>query len=171
MLALIEAPVQYVRPRPRQYSADLRVVRTIVRCCRTGVLLTVRNDRPPPRGVGTCYCASAKPQPAPSAVASDHSLRHAGAGGARSRAISDRMSLATRSSSGGEFHPSALTKPDVRLSPHPASTFQPTVGYQSATDTRGSGLAARAVRANALRRFFDIATACISVSPIGREPR
>jgi hypothetical protein len=76
-----------------------------------------------------------------------------------------------RSSSGGEFHPSALTKPDVRLSPHPASTFQPTVGYQSATDTRGSGLAARAVRANALRRFFDIATACISVSPIGREPR
>jgi hypothetical protein len=33
MLALIEAPVQYVRPRPRQYSADLRVVRTIVRCC------------------------------------------------------------------------------------------------------------------------------------------
>jgi hypothetical protein len=76
-----------------------------------------------------------------------------------------------RSSSGGEFHPSALTKPDVRLSPHPASTFQPTVGYQSVTDTRGSGLAARAVRANALRRFFDIATACTPVSPIGREPR
>ena len=64
-----------------------------------------------------------------------------------------------------------LTKPDVRRSPHPASTFQPTVGYQSATDTGGSGLAARAVPANVLRRFFDIANACISVSPIGREPR
>jgi hypothetical protein len=60
-----------------------------------------------------------------------------------------------RSSSGGEFHPSALTKPDVGLSPHPASTFQPTVGDQSATDTRGSGRTLRAVRANALRRFFD----------------
>jgi hypothetical protein len=40
-----------------------------------------------------CYCASAETDPAPSAVASDHSLRHAGAGGARRRAISDRISL------------------------------------------------------------------------------
>jgi hypothetical protein len=47
----------------------------------------------PPRGVGACYCASAEPHAAPSAVASDHSLRHAGAGGARSPAISDRISL------------------------------------------------------------------------------
>jgi hypothetical protein len=76
-----------------------------------------------------------------------------------------------RSSSGGEFHPSALTKPDVRLSPHLASIFQPTDGYQSATNTRGSDLTARAVLANVQRRFFDIATACISVSPIGRAPR
>jgi hypothetical protein len=29
------------------------------------------------------------------------------------------------SSSGGESHPSALTEPDVRLSPHPAPTIQP----------------------------------------------
>jgi hypothetical protein len=29
------------------------------------------------------------------------------------------------SSSAGEFHPRALTEPDVRLSPHPALTTQP----------------------------------------------
>jgi hypothetical protein len=29
------------------------------------------------------------------------------------------------SGSGEEFHPSALTEPDVRLSPHPAPVFQP----------------------------------------------
>src|SRR5690606_25766410 len=33
--------------------------------------------------------------------------------------------LPDRSSSGGESHPSALTEPDVRLSPHPALPFQP----------------------------------------------
>lgn len=32
-----------------------------------------------------------------------------------------------RSCSGPEFHQSAHRKPDVRLSTHPASTFQPTV--------------------------------------------
>jgi hypothetical protein len=47
---------------------------------RRGVLLTLRNDRWATRGVGTSYGGSAKPHPAPSAVASDHSLRHAGAG-------------------------------------------------------------------------------------------
>src|SRR6516164_2978924 len=60
---------------------------------RKGVLLSLRNNRWATRGVGTCYGASAVPHPAPSAVASDHSLRHAGAGGALSRAISDRSSL------------------------------------------------------------------------------
>src|SRR3954454_9151513 len=30
-----------------------------------------------------------------------------------------------QSSSGGDLHPSALSEPDVRLSPHPAPTLQP----------------------------------------------
>lgn len=42
-----------------------------------------------------------------------------------------------RSSSGGEFHPSALTEPDVKLSPHPAPTLQPPVSHRDATGQTG----------------------------------
>ena len=52
----------------------------------------------PKRSVVASWCrnlsrASAETHPAPSAVASDQSLRQAGAGAARSRVISDKISL------------------------------------------------------------------------------
>ncbi|WP_419908487.1 ABC transporter permease subunit [Hoeflea sp.] len=53
------------------------------------------------------------------------------------------------SSSRGEFHPSALTEPDLRLSPHPAPTLQPPVEYRVATGQKGWGPVARYVPANA----------------------
>src|SRR3954451_17982701 len=37
------------------------------------------------------------------------------------------------SSSGGDLHPSALSEPDVRLSPHPAPTLQPPAARPAAT--------------------------------------
>ncbi len=76
----------------------------------------------------------------------------------------------TLSCSGQEFHPSAHRKPDVSLSTHPASTFQPTVGCRAATRRAGSELALRAVPASVWRQFFGVAAACISISPIGRAP-
>ncbi len=57
--------------------------------------------------------------------------------------------LAAASSSRGEFHPSALTEPDLRLSPHPAPTLQPPVEYRVATGQKGWGPVARYVPANA----------------------
>src|SRR5208282_5003660 len=54
-----------------------------------------------------------------------------------------------KSSSGGEFHPSALTEPDVRLSPHPAPTLQPPVARRVATGRTGWGPAARCIPASA----------------------
>src|ERR687886_1654267 len=50
-----------------------------------------------------------------------------------------------KSSSGGELHPSALTEPDVRLSPHPAPTLQPRVAHRVATGQTDWGPAARCV--------------------------
>ena len=44
-----------------------------------------------------------------------------------------------RSSSRGESHPSALTEPDLRLSPHPALTLQPPVALRVATGRTTSG--------------------------------
>src|SRR4029079_2869689 len=41
------------------------------------------------------------------------------------------------SSSGGESHPSALSEPDVRLSPHPAPTLQPPAARPAATGRTG----------------------------------
>jgi hypothetical protein len=46
MLALIAALGQYVRPRMRRYSPDLRVVRAIVRCCGLPEAAGVFVDRP-----------------------------------------------------------------------------------------------------------------------------
>jgi hypothetical protein len=91
MLALIAAPGQYVRPRMRQYSPDLRVVRVIVRFCAPQGC-----SADPPKQPVTAVVLNLSlcvRRAAPSAVASDHSLRHASAGGARSRAISARISL------------------------------------------------------------------------------
>lgn len=85
--------------------------------------------------------------------------------------ILSRLLFAAGSSSGGESHPSALTKPDVKLPPHPASIFQPRVGCRFARDTEGSGLAGRAFRASVSIRPFVVATVCISASPTGRAPR
>ena len=52
------------------------------------------------------------------------------------------------SSSGGESHPSALTQPDVRLSPHPAPTLRPPVARQVATGRTTSGPVARCAPTN-----------------------
>src|SRR3954470_8323019 len=42
-----------------------------------------------------------------------------------------------QSSSGGDLHPSALSEPDVRLSPHPAPTLQPPAARPAATGQTG----------------------------------
>ena len=56
------------------------------------------------------------------------------------------------SSSGGEFHPSALREPDVRLSPHPAPTLQPPVARRVATGQTDWGPAAQCTPASAWMR-------------------
>ena len=53
--------------------------------------------------------------------------------------------LVAQSSSGGEYHPSALPKQDVRLSPHPAPTLQPPVARRVATGRTNWGLVAQHV--------------------------
>src|SRR5271157_341540 len=62
-----------------------------------------------------------------------------------------RLELAAedQSSSGGEFHPSALREPDVKLSPHPAPTLQPPVARRAATGQTDWGPAARCIPASA----------------------
>ena len=47
--------------------------------------------------------------------------------------------LPDASSSGGESHPSALTEPDVKLSPHPALPFQPHGFTPSCHNTKSLG--------------------------------
>jgi hypothetical protein len=74
-------------------------------------------------------------------------------------------------SSGGEFHPSALTEPDVKLSPHPAPTNQPRVSRRVPTGQTAWGPAARCDPANAPTRALDIETACTSSAPKLRGPR
>src|SRR6266851_2293758 len=54
-----------------------------------------------------------------------------------------------KSSSGGESHPSALTEPDVRLSPHPAPTIQPPASRRAATGRRARGPVAQCAPASA----------------------
>src|SRR5271166_6152122 len=60
------------------------------------------------------------------------------------------------SSSGGGSHPSALTEPDVKLSPHPAPTLRPPVARRAATGQTGWGPAARCVPASASTRVLDV---------------
>src|SRR5262249_25705469 len=69
------------------------------------------------------------------------------------------------SSSPGEFHPQALTDPDVRLAPHPALMIQSPVESRSATDTADAGPVAPADPANGLRCCSDASTVCISGMP------
>lgn len=76
-----------------------------------------------------------------------------------------------RSSSPGELHPEALAKPDVNLSIHPASIFQPQVECRRATNRAGSDRAVRAVPTNILRRLSGLSTACISASSNRRARR
>ena len=59
-------------------------------------------------------------------------------------------------SSGGESHPSALTEPDVKLSPHPAPTLQPPVARRAATGQTSWGPAARLAPASASTRVLDV---------------
>src|SRR5713226_6470845 len=75
------------------------------------------------------------------------------------------------SSSAGEFHPRALTEPDVRLSPHPALTPQPRAARPVASARRGLAPVAQAGRANAWRLVLGCETACISVAPMRQGPR
>jgi len=62
----------------------------------------------------------------------------------------------SESSSGGESHPSALTEPDVKLSPHPAPTLRPPVARRVATGQTGWGPAARCAPASASTRVLDV---------------
>ena len=75
------------------------------------------------------------------------------------------------SSSGGELHPSALTEPDVKLSPHPAPTTQPAASCRAATGQRASGPAARCAPASASTRALGDETVCTSVAPMRRGTR
>src|SRR5438132_1737141 len=60
-----------------------------------------------------------------------------------------------QSSSGGESHPSALTEPDVKLSPHPAPTIQPPASHQAATEQTAWGPVARCAPASASMHVLD----------------
>ena len=75
------------------------------------------------------------------------------------------------SSSGGESHPSALTEPDVKLSPHPAPTLQPRAARRVATGQRAAGPAAQCALTNASTHALDVSAACTSVAPMLRGPR
>src|SRR5208283_4714832 len=59
------------------------------------------------------------------------------------------------SSSGGGSHPSALTEPDVKLSPHPAPTLQPPVARRAATGQTGWGPVARRAPASSSMLVLD----------------
>jgi hypothetical protein len=61
-----------------------------------------------------------------------------------------------KSSSGGESHPSALTEPDVRLSPHPAPTIQPPASRRAATGRTAWSPVARRGPASAGTRALDV---------------
>src|SRR6516165_10133489 len=60
------------------------------------------------------------------------------------------------SSSGGGSHLSALTEPDMKLSPHPAPTLQPPVARRAATGQTSWGPAARCAPASASTRVLDV---------------
>ena len=70
-----------------------------------------------------------------------------------------------KSSGPGEFHPQALSDPDVRLSPHPALMIQSPVEFQSAIERTDSDLVAPHDPASELRWWSDVSTACISGTP------
>jgi hypothetical protein len=76
-----------------------------------------------------------------------------------------------QSSSGGESHPSALTEPDVKLSPHPALTLQPPVSRRVPTERTTWGPAARCSPASASTHALVVETACTSVAPLPRGLR
>jgi hypothetical protein len=61
---------------------------------------------------------------------------------------------ADESSKRRESHPSALTEPYVRLSPHTASTIQPPASRRAATGQRAAGPVARCAPASGSRTIF-----------------
>src|SRR4051812_37764201 len=75
-----------------------------------------------------------------------------------------------QSSSGGESHPSALSEPDVRLSPHPAPTLQPPAARPVAKERTGRDRGGRCAPASASPHAPGVGTACTSAAPISREP-
>src|SRR5436305_10148248 len=77
-----------------------------------------------------------------------------------------RCACHQESSGPGEFHPQALSDPDGRLSPHPALMIQSLVESRSARGPADSGFVAPHDPANALRRWGDASTVCISGTPI-----
>jgi hypothetical protein len=68
------------------------------------------------------------------------------------------------------LHPSALTEPDVKLSPHPALTLQRRVSRRVATGRRDSGPVARRAPASASTHALDVETAYGFASGIGSSP-
>src|SRR3954454_1856046 len=60
-----------------------------------------------------------------------------------------RLDPPHESSSGGDLHPSALSEPDVRLSPHPAPTLQPPAARPAATGQTGWDRGGRCAPASA----------------------
>ena len=94
MVALIIAPAQYVRLRMRRYSPDYEFyARSSAAVGHRGVLLTIRDDRCRPRESRNLSLCLRRKRTAAVGAASDQHLRHAGAGGPLSRAISNRISL------------------------------------------------------------------------------
>src|SRR4051812_11059031 len=88
------------------------------------------------------------------------------------------------SSSGGDLHPSALSEPDVRLSPHPAPTLQPPAARPAATGQTGWDRGGRCAPASAwphapgagtkaLQRYYEPVRPCAShrySAPQGSAP-
>src|SRR3954454_25254947 len=81
-----------------------------------------------------------------------------------------RLDPPHESSSGGDLHPSALSEPDVRLSPHPAPTLQPPAARPAATGRTGRDSGGRCPPASAWPHAPGVGTSCISAAPISREP-
>ena len=74
-----------------------------------------------------------------------------------------------QSSRPGEFHPQALTDPDVNVSAHPALTVQPPSCAASANGPTAWGCGKQCPAPSALPVFDVAADVCISTSPIARD--
>src|SRR5262245_16287190 len=77
---------------------------------------------------------------------------------------------ANPSSSGGESHPSALTEPDVKLSPHPAPTIQHPAAHLAPSEQTGCVHVVQYGLTSAWTHVHDAGISCTSAAPRLRGP-